>query len=105
MRTLKLKAYYLPTCNVRLISTNTVTSTYHPETFLIDSTGGRLSGIPNHLSRRPIFAPLNKSSNLIVSIGHKYFGSHQRPSINAASLPSLLDGNHNLSRAEKELLN
>ena len=75
LRTLKLKAYYLPDCRVHLMSTNTVLRSYPGETFLITDEGGRLSGVVNDTCRGAIFAPKNRSSNLIVSIGHKYFTS------------------------------
>ena len=102
LRTLKLKAYYLPDCRVHLLSTSTVISSYPGETFIINDEGGRLSGITNNPCRGAIFAPKNLSSNLLVSIGHKYFSSS--PSINIASISSTIHDNHNLSGAEKELL-
>ena len=103
LRTLKLKAFYLPSCKVRLISTSAVLSTYSGETFTIDKDGGKLSGIPNCPTRRPIFAQINKRSNLIVSIGHRY-GSQPQREVHVASIPSMKEQNHNLSVAEKELL-
>ena len=96
LRTLKLKAYYLPDCRVRLMSTNTVLSSYPGETFLISDEGGRLSGVQNDPCRGAISAPKNRFSNLIVSC--------PSPTINIASVSSIVHENHNLSGAEKELL-
>ena len=103
LRTLKLKAYYLPNCKHRLISLDAVTEAYPSETFHVNHDGGRLSGIDGDPLRKPIFAPKNLSSRLIVSIAHRYQTAEEDvPSVNNISAVS--DENVNLSPAQKELL-
>ncbi|MBQ0718535.1 MAG: hypothetical protein KBT64_15090, partial [Sulfitobacter litoralis] len=76
---------------------------YPSETFHVNHDGGRLSGIDGDPLRKPIFAPKNLSSRLIVSIAHRYQTAEEDvPSANNISAVS--DENVNLSPAQKELL-
>ena len=108
LRTLKLPAYYLPSCKYRLVSTNAVVKAYEGEQFNIGANGGRLSGIPNDSIRGPIFVPLNQSSNLLVSMAHEFgpFGSQSLLNVSShqLSVPEVNRDNLNLSESEKELL-
>eukprot|EP00979_Chaetoceros_neogracilis_P007261 scaffold1521_cov271-Chaetoceros_neogracile.AAC.69 len=72
LRTLQLKTYHVPSSKHRIIATSEVLRQYEGETFSEDNNGLTLSGMINNKFRRPIFAPCNKSSSLLVSITHHY---------------------------------
>jgi len=72
LRTLQLKTYHVPSSKHRIIATSEVLRQYEGETFSEDNNGLTLSGMNNNKFRRPIFAPRNKSSSLLVSITHHY---------------------------------
>ena len=116
IRTVYLKAYYVPKAKVRLLSTQTFLDTYHEETVAVTKEGATISGVHGDPEAGPLFAPRNKASNLIISMGsHPSRGLSNVNSINSISLypescslaspvPAVARENINLSGAEKELL-
>mgnify|MGYP000857262147 FL=1 len=99
-RRLEVEAYYVPTSRVRLLSTTTLLRTYKGEHVFIEEGNLTLSGLDEDDARGKITAPINKSSDLPVSIGRstpKY-----NSVLNAYSV--VANENINLTAAEKELL-
>ena len=100
-RSIEVEAYYIPTSRVRLLSTSTLLEKYPGETVTITARGLVMSGVPNSQRRGRIFAPINVTSKLPVSIGRK------APKAGCAAFtatPVVSADNINLSPAEKELL-
>ena len=99
-RCLEVKAYYVPTSRVRLLSTTILLKTYKGEHVYIEEGQLTLSGIEGDSSRGRITAPTNKTSDLPVSIGRSV--PKYNSVINAYSV--VANENFNLTAAEKELL-
>lgn len=108
LQALKMKAFHIPTSPHQLLSTHALGS-QHPEfTMAVTMKGARVTGIPYVA---PIYAPINKRSNLIVSMAHRYGGSSisfsdvsNVPGAYPATPSIVSNDNLNLSAAEKELL-
>ena len=99
-RCLEVKAYYVPTSRVRLLSTTVLLKTYKKEHVYIEEGMLTLSGIEGDPSRGRISAPTNKTSDLPVSIGRSV--PKYNSVLNAYSV--VANENINLTAAEKELL-
>ena len=99
-RSLRVKAYYVPSSRVRLLSVTCLLSAYPGESVNMDSKGLTLSGVKGDKNRGQVFAPINVSSQLPVSIGRR---GHDVSGVNVA-VPVVSAGNTNLAPAEKELL-
>ena len=100
-RAIETKAYYVPTSRVRLLSITTLLDKYQGETVTIKGDGLVMSGVPNSQQRGKIFAPINVTSKLPVSIGRKAPKSRGAA---FTAIPVVSADNINLSSAEKELL-
>jgi len=109
LRTLKLKHYHVPSSRHKIIATSKVLDRYQGESISIHPTGLTLSGITGDPAQKPIFAPRNVSSSLLISIAHRYNGPTKLdptcdPSLPDVNLSTVSNDNLNLSPADKELL-
>jgi Integrase core domain. len=105
---------FIPDCHVCLVSISQLLKTLPHETVTITSKGLTLSG-SKVTGTTPIFAPINKSSGLPISLGHRFNSSNlndsKSPEVDLMSLQILNSTiaavdprNLNLSESEKELL-
>jgi hypothetical protein len=104
LRHLRLKAYHIPKCSTRLISTNVLLNTYKGEQVTIDAFSLRLSGIENDSERSPVLVFNNPSSNLPTTTAYRSADTVDPPDMLCHTVSTVHDHNRNLSEAEKELL-
>ena len=102
VRPLKLPAYYIPECNIRLASTSGIMETYPDESIAIDKHGLKLSGVQNDPARPSVTVPLNSQAKLPVSMGYR--SNWCTPVSANSAVPVVSIENLNLSESEKELL-
>ena len=104
LRHLKLNAYYIPSCKVRLISTTSLLDTYNDESIQLTGNQLVLSGVPDKSDRAQINVPINHANNLPTSLGYRYdtLQNGTKELLNVISTTH--DLNNNLTAAEKEVL-
>ena len=105
LRHLKVKAYYVPTSRVRLLSINALLQHYPDETTTQNHDSLVLSGVAGDRSRNAVHVDLHPISRLPISTAYRYeaaFSFHVAPEAAVLSVTSA--NNSNLSEAEKELL-
>jgi len=104
LRKVRVPAFYVPKCRVKLLSTTSLLQEYTNETIKADAHQMTLSGIPNDFERGAITARVNPSNNLPTSIAYNY---HDVP-IAAEALNTVINEvsahNGNLNEQEKEIL-
>ena len=103
LRSVKIKAFYIPECSMHLLSTSLLLQEYSDETIHLDRSSLHLSGIPGDPEQTSVTVPLDRCSNLPTSFAY----SHD-PDETAAQVNNLIavtsDENINLSEPEKELM-
>ena len=104
LRHLKLKAYHIPNCKSRLISTNTLLTTYKNEHIKVDSLSLKLSGIENDSKRNPIIAFNNPVTHLPTTIAYRADDSDKPAQALCNTISTVNSNNANLTEAQKELL-
>ena len=105
LRQLKVKAYYVPTSRVRLLSTNALLQHYPDETMKHDRDSLVLSGVSGDRSRNSIIVDLHHTSRLPISTAYRYGTAFSFSAVSEAAVLSVTSAeNANLSEAEKELL-
>lgn len=104
LRHLKLKAYHIPQCQSRLISTSSLLASYKGEHLTIDSTSMRLSGMDGDSTRNPIIAFNNPLSNLPTTLAYQYNSTDVPAQALCHTVSTVNSNNANLSEAQKELL-
>ena len=107
LRPLVTKAFLVPKCNVRLLSTSATLTNYPEENFIITKDELVLSGIDGDSDRCAVTPPLHLVAKLPVLEGHSTpasFHVSSAPCFSAAMVSSIDDCNINLNAAEKELL-
>ena len=102
LRTIKLKALYVPQSKVRLLSTSTLLKTYPNETITLDSKHLILSGEQGRTNS--VLAPINPRNNLPTSMGHRPELTKDIPQSLNNIVTEVDHSNRNLSAAEKEWL-
>ena len=101
---LRLKAYHVPTCKSRLLSTNVLLNTYKGEHLTVDSTTMNLSGIKNDPDRYPVLVFYNTSTKLPTTSTYR-MADIKAPTIAMChNISTVHSKNNNLSHSEKELL-
>ena len=103
-----MKVLHIPTSPHRLLSTHALCSQHPDLSMAVASKGATIKVHPSAIS---IYAPVNKKSNLIVSMGHKYGAStislcavSDVPGAYPVTPATVSDANMNLYDAAKELL-
>ena len=104
LRHLKLDAYYIPSCKVRLISTASLLDRYEDETIQITGNQLILSGNPNNPNRSSIHVPISRSNNLPTSLGYRYNDLDNGTKELHNVISTTHNSNINISESEKELL-
>jgi hypothetical protein len=67
LRMIKVPAYYVPSTNVRLLSTTSLLQAHDPETILVEAHQLTLSGTPDDPTRGPAVARVDPTNNLPTS--------------------------------------
>jgi hypothetical protein len=104
LRSLKIPAYYVPNCRVRLLSTTCLLQAYPDEQIVCTHDRMTLSGASHDPPRAPVCVFVNPANNLPMGPAYRYDGTVQAPTAMTASINEVSAANHNLSEPEKELL-
>ena len=108
LRTLKLKALYVPKSKVCLLSISTLLQCYPDEQIMIDAQHLVLSGNPcpkdGRAPTNSVLVPINPKTNLPTSMGHHPSASKDIPASLNNVVTEVDDTNRNISAAEKEWL-
>ena len=107
LRTIKVKALYVPATKVRLLSTAGLLDAYPDETLQITRGKLRLSGAnatATHTKRNPIEVRIAVSNNLPTSVGYGQDAPGKAYQALAASINTVSNRNANLTDPDKELL-
>ena len=101
-RTFNLQAFYVPSSQVRLLSTTQLLRHFSDETISINQSHLSLSGSDSAAS---VVAPFDPASHLPVSIAYNSTSAFDSAANSLYNVMTTVDdNNHNLSPAEKELL-
>ena len=101
---IKVPAFYVPKCNVRLLSTTSLLQTYNNETILIEKHQLTLSGISGNPTKGAVTALVNPTNNLPTSITYRYNDVPIATQALTTTISEVEINNRNLSEPEKELL-
>jgi hypothetical protein len=104
LRSLKVPAYYVPNCRIRLMSTTCLLQTYPDEQIICSHDRMTLTGASHDPTRGPVCIFVNPTNNLPMGPAYRYDGSVKTPVAMIASINEVSAANHNLSEPEKELL-
>ena len=104
LRMIKVPAYYVPSTNVRLLSTTSLLQTYEPENILVEAHQLTLSGTPGDPTRGSVIAQVDPKNNLPTSNAYRYDDTMSNVNALSATLSVVSVENSNLSPPEKELL-
>ena len=104
IRKMKVKALYVPTCNLRLLRPHSLTEKYQDETISIVSEGIMLSGSINDENRGPVLAQLSDTNHLpyTTCLGNK--GLIKTGMALNATISTVHESNLNLTAAQKYYL-
>ena len=101
IRKLKLRALYVPSCNLRLLRPHAVTDMYPDETLSIVEKGILLSGALEDSSRGPIMAELSSTNHLPFTTCFSNHGLVKAGTALNATITEVHESNLNLTAAEK----
>ena len=104
LRAIKVPAYYVPGCTVRLLSTSSLTQTYPDEKIVIEEGKLTLSGSPGQPTRGSVIALVDPTNNLPTSQAYRYDCIDTPVKALQTTMTEVCAANHNLSEPEKELL-
>ena len=111
LRHLKVKAYYVPSSQIRLLSLHALLQHNEQESITMENDCLTLSGVTDDDSRNSVRVPLHPVSRLPISIAYRYNDmaiNFLSPVADAKAIYSassvVSPSNSNLSEAEKELL-
>ena len=104
LRKFKLKAYHIPTCKARLISTSSLLKAYQGEYITIDENSLKLSGINGNPHRSQVVAFNNPVTHLPTTNGYNSRDASIPNNALYNVVSTVSQDNHNLSEAQKELL-
>ena len=104
LRCLKLPAYYVPACKMRLLATTSYLETYQPEQICGDHTYLGFTGIPGDPTRGRIEGRVNPSNRIPTMTGYDYGSCESAVAALTSSISEVHDSNMNLTPSQKELL-
>lgn len=104
LREFKLKAYHVPNCKSRLISTTVLLNTYKGEHLTVDATSLHLSGIKNDPDRESVMVFNNASSKLPTTDAYRQADVEAPVIAMCHNITTVHSQNNNLNESEKELL-
>jgi len=104
LRLLKVPAYYVPKCRVRLLSTTSLLQTYADEKITVQAHCLTLSGIASDPTRGAVVAEVDPRNNLPTSMAYRYNDEMAKPQALQSTIVTVNAANINLSEPEKELL-
>ena len=104
LRAIKVPAYHVPGCKVRLLSTSSMLQTYSSETITLDAGKLTLSGVPGEPTRGQVIALIDPRNNLPTSQAYSYGCTNVPVEALQTTISEVCTSNMNLSEPEKELL-
>ena len=104
LRHFKLRAYHVPHCGTRLMSTNVLLNTYEGEHVTVTSSSLELSGMDNDDTRGAIMVHNNPITRLPTATGYRYESTTLPAEQLCHVINTVHDGNGNLNEAQKELI-
>ena len=105
LRGIKVPAYHVPGCNVRLLSTSSLLQTYKNEHIYLDENKMRLSGDGvSDTPRAPVIAMVDPTNNLPTSQAYTCSDTNIPVEALNTTITTVCAENHNLTEPEKELL-
>ena len=103
-RILRLPAYYVPKCPVRLLSTTVLLQKCPQETLVMDENSATLTGVKGDPTRRPVKAFVDPANNIPSCSGFRLKQMHKAALALQAMISTVDPRNINLTEPEKELL-
>ena len=104
LRAIKVPAYHVPGCNIRLLSTSSLTQTYSGEKIVIEEGKLTLSGSPGQPTRGSVIALVDPTNNLPTSQAYRYGCTDAPVKALQTTISEVSLANQNLTEPEKELL-
>lgn len=104
LRSIKVKAYYVPQCKAKLLSTSAFLDEYPDEEIVLKSGILSVGGKEGDPTRGPIIAAVNPVNNLPTSTAYRHTIRREAEAAIAPTLSAVADGNINLSEPAKELM-
>ena len=104
LRSIRVKAYYVPGCKHRLLSTSGLLSEYPDEKIVMENGNLTLTGKEGDSTRNAIIAITNPRNNLPTSTAYRHTIRETAMAAIAPALSTVHDENINLSEPEKELM-
>lgn len=104
LRAIKVPAYHVPGCNIRLLSTSSLTQTYPGEKIVIEEGKLTLSGSPGQPTRGSVIALVDPTNNLPTSQAYRYGCADTPVKALQTTISEVSLANQNLTEPEKELL-
>jgi hypothetical protein len=102
---IKVPAFYVPKCTVRLLSTTSLLQTYSGENIVMAAHQMKLTGIASDPTQGAVIAVVsNPQNNLLATTSYRYDDVQTVPHALSTAINLANDANTNLSEPEKELL-
>ena len=101
---IKIPAFYIPKCKVRLLSTTSLLQTYNDEKIEIEKTTLTLSGIPSEPTKGTVIMRINPMNNLPTSLPCHYVDAIKATDALTMVISKVDEANLNLTKPEKELI-
>ena len=101
IRKFKVRALYVPACNVRLLRPHDLTEQFNDETITVVHNGLRLSGSEGDYSRAPVLATISNDNNLPMTVSFTDKGWKQAAMALNATISVVHEANQNLTQSEK----
>jgi hypothetical protein len=102
LRVIKVPAYHVPGCKVRLLSTSSLLQTYTREQIILDDIKLTLSGESIDPTRGAVIAMINPSNNLPTSQFYSQSDINVPVQVLQTNLTTVNAENYNLSEPQKE---
>ena len=101
---IKIPAYYIPKCKVRLLSMMSLLQMYKDEKIEINETMLALSGIPSKPTKGTVITWVNLMNNLPTLLSYHYGDTIQATDALTMVISTVDKANSNLTKPEKELI-
>ena len=101
---IKIPAFYVPKCKVRLLSMTSLKQMYKGEKIEIDETKLTLSGVPSKPTKGTVIMQVNPMNNLPTSLSYHYGDTIKATDALTMVISTVDEANSNLTKPEKELI-
>ena len=101
---IKIPAFYVPKCKIRLLSMTSLLQTYKDKKIEINETKLTLSGIPSKHTKGTVITRVNPMNNLPTSLTYHYGDTIKVTDALTLVISTVDEANSNLTEPEKELI-